>query len=334
MRAEALFEEYRGGVLECVHYGAYALVHERDGLIRQKGDADWSCFYRSASKPIQALPVLMRGLHRKYGLTDEETAILSGSHWGDEEHVRVLESILAKAGLNEEQMVMLPAYPVRPSRKDDLLRKNAAPRKLYHNCAGKHLGLMMLARELGEPVESYWRRNSRAQREVRSMIALVSETPEDRIGVGVDGCGVPVFAVPFQNIARSFLNLARPERIKNDRVAQAAFENYRRVHRHPTMLAGDGLVCSIVAKSPDLLGKSGALGVYAIGIRSLGIGMALKISDGSHAEFEAAVIETLKHLGVAEDVADELSEKYPPALFNGNQELVGFRKSVIFPADG
>jgi L-asparaginase II len=194
MRAEALFEEYRGGVLECVHYGAYALVHERDGLIRQKGDADWSCFYRSASKPIQALPVLVRGLHRKYGLTDEETAILSGSHWGDEEHVRVLESILAKAGLNEEQMVMLPAYPVRPSRKDDLLRKNAAPRKLYHNCAGKHLGLMMLARELGEPVESYWRRNSRAQREVRSMIALVSETPEDRIGVGVDGCGVPVRA--------------------------------------------------------------------------------------------------------------------------------------------
>ncbi len=332
MRTEALFEEYRGDVLECVHYGTYALVDENE-MILSKGDADWRCFYRSASKPIQALPILTRGLNQKYGLTDEESAIISGSHWGDEEHVRVCQSILEKTGLREEQMVMLPTYPVRPSRRDELLWKNLPPRKLYHNCAGKHLGLMMLARELNEPVESYWRRDSRTQRAVLDMIALVSQTPEAFIGVGVDGCGVPVFAVPFQNIARSFLNLVRPERIPNDAVARTAAENYGRLHLFPTMLAGKDLVCSIIAKNPDLLGKSGAQGVYALGIRSLGIGMAVKIIDGSHAEFEDAVIATLRHLGVHKDTVAELEEKYPQTITNDNKEHVGIRRSVIFPSD-
>lgn len=330
MQTDMLFEEYRGDVLECVHYGTYALVHEIDGLIYQKGDADWNCFYRSASKPIQALPMLVHGLHKKYGLTDEEAAIISGSHWGDEEHVRVLESILEKTEFREDQMVMLPTYPVRPSRRDELLWQNVARRKVFHNCAGKHLALMMLARELGEPVESYWRKDSLTQREVRKMIALIGETPEDQIQLGVDGCGVPVFAVPFQHIARSYLNMARPERIKDDKIALAASENYDRIHQYPTMMAGKDLVCSMVAKNSDLLGKSGALGVYALGIRSLGIGMVSKISDGSHAEFEATVIETLKHLGIAKETVRELEEKYPYTIVNDNKEIVGIRKSVIF----
>lgn len=330
MRFEPLFEEYREGVLECVHYGALVAVNRHGEIIFQKGEADWTCFYRSASKPIQALPVLVRGLHTKYGLTQEEAAIFSGSHWGDEEHVRVLESILEKTGLREEQMIMLPTYPVRPSNKDALLRKNMPPRKLYHNCSGKHLGLMLLARELGDRTEDYWRTDSRAQRVVRDMISLVSGTRVEDVRVGVDGCGVPVFAVPFRNIARSYLNLVTPHNIPDDRVAQAAQENLDRLHAFPRMIAGKDLICSILTANPDMLGKSGALGVYAIGIRSLGIGVVSKISDGSHAEFEATVVETLRHFGVAKETVRAIEQKYTNDIVNDNNQLVGFRKSVIF----
>jgi len=330
MRPEPLFEEYREGVLECVHAGTFAAVDERGELIYSKGDADWTCFYRSASKPIQALPVLARGLHEKYGLTDEEAAIFSGSHWGDGEHVRAGEDSVQKTGLCEEDMVMLPTYPVRPSRRDELHWNNMPPRRLYHNCAGKHLALMLLARELGDKAADYRRRDSRAQQTVRRAIAVVSGTPDAEIKVGVDGCGVPVFAVPFRNIARSFLNLVRPERIPDDRLAEAAAKNCDRLHRFPNMIAGHDLVCSIVAKDPDLLGKSGALGVYALGIRSLGIGIASKIADGSHAEFEATVRAALSHFGAGAEVARELAEKYPDDIVNDNRELVGFRRCVIF----
>ena len=90
MNTKVLFEEYRVDILECVHHGA-ACVVDKDGITAAVGDTDWTCFYRSASKPIQSLPVLIHGLDQKYGLTEEETALFSGSHWGDEEHVRVLE---------------------------------------------------------------------------------------------------------------------------------------------------------------------------------------------------------------------------------------------------
>ncbi len=326
---EPLFEEYRAGVLECVHYGSLCAVDAQDEVLFQRGGADWDCFFRSASKPIQVLPVLARGLHAQYGLTEEEAAIFSGSHWGDPEHVRALDSILEKTGLSEDQMVMLPTYPVRPSNRDALLRSNLPPRRIYHNCAGKHLALMLLARELGERAQDYWRRDSRAQRAVCEAIARVSGTPEEAIRVGVDGCGVPVFAVPFRNIARAFLRLARPERIPDERLAEAAAQNFKRLHAHPNMLAGEGLICSMITADPDLIGKSGALGVYAIGIRSLGIGIVSKISDGSHAEFEAVAIALLRRFGAARETLRALEERFPQDIINDNREHVGYRKCTI-----
>ena len=51
MNTSVLFEEYREGVLECVHMGAVCAVDER-GVAFSAGDPDWRCFYRSASKPL------------------------------------------------------------------------------------------------------------------------------------------------------------------------------------------------------------------------------------------------------------------------------------------
>ena len=81
MQTEVLFEEYREGVLECLHYGT-ACVVDRNGVVASVGDSDWTCFFRSASKPIQALPVLVRGLHRKYGLSEEEKERFTAAHPG------------------------------------------------------------------------------------------------------------------------------------------------------------------------------------------------------------------------------------------------------------
>ena len=328
MKPELLFEEYREGVLECLHFGTACVVGEA-GLVASVGQADWPCYYRSASKPLQVLPVLVRGLHKKYGLTEEETAIFSGSHWGDADHVRVCESILEKTGLREADMVMLPTYPNRPARREELLRQNLPPRKIYHNCAGKHLALMLLARELGESVPDYWRRDSRTQAEVRRMIAYMSATPEAEISVGVDGCGVPVFAVPFWRIAQAYLKLACPELIGDDAVRQAVVENMNRLHRHPNMIAGHDIVDTVVTANPDLIAKSGAMGVFAIGIRSKRLGVAFKVADGSHDEFAAEAIEALTQLGVAPETVAALKALYPDAIVNDNREIVGRRKAVF-----
>lgn len=329
MDTKVLFEEYRADILECVHYGSVCVV-DKEGITASVGDTDWTCFYRSASKPIQSLPVLIHGLDKKYGLTEEETALFSGSHWGDQEHVRVLESIMDKTGLKEEQMIMLPTYPNRITEKERLLKNHMPPRKIYHNCSGKHLGMMLLARELEGDVSEYWVRTGRTQQEILEIISMMTDVAVKDIKIGVDGCGVPVYAVPFHAIADSYLRLVCPELIKDPVLRRAVEQNVNMIHKYPHMIAGKDVVCSVLASSEDLLGKSGAMGVYAIGIRSLGVGIAAKIMDGSHDEFAAVVQRVFEELGyVNPEVTQKLEELYPSTIVNDNLETVGYRKSVF-----
>ncbi len=320
MNTVPMFEEYRENLLECVHYGMAVAVSE-NGIVASTGQTDWMCYYRSASKPIQSLPTLLRGLHKKYGLTEEEATIFSGSHQGDEEHERVILSIMAKTGLKEEDMIMLPAYPAH--------RGGLAPRKIYHNCSGKHLCLMLLAREVGDNVRDYWKRDSRAQKLVREMVAWFSDTPYEQVAVGVDGCGVPVFAVPFYRIAAAYLKLSCPELIGDGELRRTVEENMARIHAYPTMIRGRGNVDSIICANPDLIAKSGALGVYAMGIRSKKLGVVFKISDGSHDEMADGAMEIFRQLNIAPETIRAIQAVHPDTIINDNREIVGHRRSVF-----
>ena len=328
MNTEILFEEYRGDVLECLHHGMVCIV-DKNGISASVGDTNWTCFYRSCSKPIQALPVIMRGIDKKYGLSEEETAIISGSHCGDPEHVRVLETILEKTGLREEQMIMLPTYPGRPSERERLLRAGMEPRKIYHNCSGKHLGLMLLARELGEPVENYWKRESKTQAEILGIISMMSDVAVEDIQVGVDGCGVPVYAIPFHAIAKSYLRLVCPELIDDSVLREAVQKNVSILHKYPNMIGGDGDISSVLTESDDLFGKSGAQGVYTLGVASLGLGIVIKIMDGSQEEFASAVFHILDSLDYKNEILDVAKKKYSDVIINNNNEEVGYRKAVF-----
>ncbi len=129
-----LVREYRSNLLDLTHYGYIAIVDEHGDLLWHAGDPEAPIYYRSASKPIQALPVIRRGLDKKYGLSDEETVIFAGSHAGEAYHIEALESILQKTGLREEMLVMKPTVPNYAPANEERIRRGLAPRKLYHNC--------------------------------------------------------------------------------------------------------------------------------------------------------------------------------------------------------
>lgn len=328
MITEPLVEEYRNGLLECIHCGTVCVVDEK-GVLAGCGDTDWISYYRSASKAIQALPVIERRLEEKYGLTAEEAAIFSGSHWGDYEHTRVLESIMHKTGLKEEDMIMNPTYPQRISVRNELLAQGKGPRKIYHNCSGKHLGMMLLTRELGLPVEDYWKRGTKTQEEILKAIAVMADVQPEDIKVGVDGCGVPVYAVPFWSIAASYMKLANPHLIQDDSLQEAVARNTGYIHAYPDMIAGHDIICSILCSDENLIAKSGALGIYTIGIRSLGLGIVCKTMDGSHDEFAQCALHALKQVGYESAATKLLEEKYSNIIVNDNMETVGEKKAVF-----
>lgn len=321
----ALAREYKNGNLDLTHHGYLTIVDSQSNVVFSMGSPQAMVFYRSSSKPLQALPVIVRGLDKKYGLTDQETAIFSGSHAGEEIHVAVLESILAKTGLSEDLLVMKPAVPYNTQANEARIRAGLPPRKLYHNCAGKHIALMLVQRQLGAPVEDYWRPDAPVQSEVMDTIRQMGE--EDRMETGLDGCGVPVFMSTIKSMAVAFKNLARPGMISQPQLRAAAEEYAPRLNRYPLMMRGTGDLCSLLNYDSNIVAKGGAAGVYAFGLREQGLGVAFKMTDGTENAWPLMAMEVLRAAGaLTAETRQRLMSLGPVESRNDNGDVAGVRK--------
>lgn len=314
--------EIRGNMTDLTHFGWLAVVDENSKVIYSVGDPDDLVFYRSASKPVQALPAIAHGLDRKYGLTEEESTIFAGSHAGEEFHVNALKSIFEKSGMQEDMLVMKPAVPAYTAANEARIRAGLPGRKFYHNCAGKHAALMLLQRELTGSVEGYWEMGAACQLEVQRTIEIMSET--NRVELGIDGCGVPVFAVPIKGIACAFKNLAAPEKIADESLQQAAETFVPRIHKYPHMMRGTDYLCTDINRISNIVGKGGANGVYGFALKKEKIGVAFKIADGTEYLWGSIAVKVLKELGCLTEEAEKyLNPHRKEQIFNDNGTLVG-----------
>nr|WP_302058715.1 asparaginase [Paenibacillus sp. MZ03-122A] len=134
----------RGEVIENVHYGAICVVDERGKVVHRAGDPEHMTFLRSAAKPFQAIPVLKRRIPEIYELTGGETALFAGSHRGEEYHIAALESMYKKIGIDENTLHCCATYPLNEHAKEARHRAREPKRRIFHNCSGKHAGLIAL----------------------------------------------------------------------------------------------------------------------------------------------------------------------------------------------
>lgn len=331
-----LISEYRfdpsenpaSATFDLAHFGYVCIVDENSNVLYSAGDCDDFVFYRSASKPIQSLPVFKYGLDKLYGIEEKESVIMSASHAGEPWHVEAVESILRKAGLSEDLLCMNPTRPTTEEYNDARIRAGLPLRKVYHNCSGKHAALLLIQKHLGGKLEDYWKADTPVFREVAQTLKTVSEAEQMRIGV--DGCGVPVFAVPMKNIAISFKNLACPDKIKDDKLQLAAIDNVGRIQRHPEMIRGNSYPCSIMNMDPNIIAKGGANGVYAFGLKKQRLGIAFKFIDGTEAAWPFMLKETLKACNaLTPEHEKRLDALHPTYFVNDNGKIVGERRSDI-----
>ena len=326
-----LTEEYRGGIPDLLHEG-YVCVVDRDGkVLKSAGSPEARVFYRSASKPLQALPVIAMGLDEKYGITPEESVILAGSHLGEPFHVAAIRSMFRKAGMDLNDLVMKPAVPGSTSANEERILRGLPPEKIYHNCSGKHTGAMLLQKELDPAhIRDYWQVDSAAQRVILRAVAALSEVPEEQVGIGVDGCGVPVFAVPMRNIAVAFKNLACIDTIRDGGLRGAAEKFVPRIHQYPLMMRGTGYLCSLINYDPNLVAKGGAYGVYGIGLKKEGIGISLKLRDGTEAVWPLLIREIFRQIGYHNpDTERMLDSLNSGTIYNDNGTPVGTCRAVF-----
>lgn len=325
-----LVEEYRGGILENVHYGAISIVDEKGNVLYRAGDPEHMTFLRSAAKPFQAIPVMKRRIDEIYGLTGEEAALFAASHRGEAFHIDALESILRKTGIREEELHCCPTYPLNEDAKAERHRGRESKRRIFHNCSGKHAGLIALCKQEGWTSENYFRPEHPVQQEILETIASFAEFPKEKIGMGVDGCGLPIFAIPLKSIGLSYLKLACPDLIGDASIRLAAERIARLMNEFPDMIADTRFVCSTLLRDPNLTAKGGAKGVYGIGLRKERLGISLKVSDGSEQVWPSIIASILTFIGYGNrQTIDSLYKLVPNEIVNDNGKVVGERRTVF-----
>jgi L-asparaginase II len=203
-------------------------------------------------------------------------------------------------------------------------------RKLYHNCSGKHLGILALCKSKGYPLQGYSEPGHPAQLEIAEAVAYLSGCPSDRIHTGVDGCGLPVVAMPLRYMAVMYMKLACPDRIESGPVRKAVTRISGLMNDYSEMISAPWFICSNLLRDPNIVAKGGAKGVYCFGLRKERIAFALKVLDGSEEKWPLIIATILEQIGY--DNRETIERMYTltsPEVKNDSQAVVGWNKTVF-----
>ncbi|EFV76703.1 asparaginase [Cytobacillus pseudoceanisediminis] len=330
MKYTALVEEVRGGLVENIHTGIICGMNDQLESFYQVGDEEHYTYFRSASKPIQALPVFLTDIIDKYGLTEQEAALFTASHRGEPYHIKALESMLAKLPVKEEELYCPPSYPLNIQPREEMIRQGIQKRRLYHNCAGKHMGFIAVCREWGFPVEGYWKEDHPLQKHIMDILSHLSGIPVSAIHIGIDGCGTPVFAIPLKRMSEVYLKLACPDLIQDPQLQLAVNKMTAIMNNQFNMVASQHFICSILLEDKNIVAKGGAQGVYCFGLKKERAGFALKVLNGSEDVWPNIVASILEQIHYSNhETIKNLRNLRPSVIRNDAGMEVGSIKEIF-----
>ena len=323
-----LVEAVRGEVVESIHRVHVAVVHADDGLIASTGNPAHHSFVRSSIKMFQALPFVEAGGVDRFQLTPQELALCTASHGGEHFHVAAARSILAKAKLTEDALACGPQLPLHEPTAHEMTCAGQPAGRIHNNCSGKHSGMLAHCVQQQWVTHGYHRASHPMQQRVTSTLAKWMRINADEIEQGVDGCGLPTFAIVLDAVALGCAKFA--EAVANGEAAPAAIFNA--MVAHPEFVAGTDRLDTALMRTAGtrLVAKVGAEGYYCAIVPSQKTGVALKVEDGSKRAAEPAILEVLRQIdAISADEIDQLSRYSRPEILNTRHEVVGYLRTNI-----
>ncbi len=273
-----------------------AVVHADGRLLHAARDPMLRTWWRSCAKPFQVLPLVAEGGFDRLDWGPDELALACASHGGEPEHVALASAMLDSVGLEAGDLACGPHEPLT-ARGARLLRESGQPlTRLHNNCSGKHAAMLARAVQRGWPTRGYEAADHPVQTAARDTVSLWAGVSPFEIGVGVDGCGVTVFALPLAHMALSYARLVQAAASGQEapsRVVSAMTGN-------PFLVGGTERFDTLLMEAFEgrVLCKVGAEGVHTLGLVDQEIGIALKVEDGSQRAQYHAVLALLELLGV------------------------------------
>ena len=313
MTAAGTVRVRRGDQVESVHRFAWRLW-EGDGAPAGGGGDVGDVFLRSAAKPFQALPAVRAGVLERFGLDSAHLAVSCGSHGGTADHLARVDEILAACGVDEQRLGCGAIEPRDPRARDTL---RGRPRRLHHNCSGKHALGLALCRAEGWPAAGYLEAGHPLQSAMRESIAEAAGVAEASLHGAVDGCGMQTYALPLERLAAAFGRLA------GGALGPAGSRTAPAMSEHPALVGFVGAIdTELMAAAPGVVAKIGAEAVMAIGTPD-GRGLALKVLDGNPRALDPAAVLAARELLGLDLRGDAIDALAAPEVRNSRDELVG-----------
>ncbi len=324
-----MLEYLRDGLVEQEHYGLLVKVSSDGAVFKLGDDCNYPFYLRSCAKPLQAALIIDFGIDEEFNMKREEIALCCASHAGEECHAEVAKGFLEKIGVDESYMKCGLHQPLSKTerhkltgkRKEGRGKRNELPWSFFHNnCSGKHVMMLAICKKMGWGLNDYDSPEHPLQLEIQKKIYelceisfAINSSPlagEDafqceqksasirKAGEGYknehypitkDGCGVPIYSMPLENMVQGYLNLFLDEKYSKIREAFV---------QHPYLIGGeDRFDTAIMTTNSDLIAKSGAGGICIVVNLEQKEGFVIKIMDSDMKARAICTIEALKQLG-------------------------------------
>jgi L-asparaginase len=246
-------------------------------VLLSAGDAGFETFIRSALKPFQAVPFLSSGAADQMDVGERGIAISCASHAGTNLHAREAFKLLWKAELDPSQL----QCPIPPNGDSPL----------QYNCSGKHAAFLATSRKMAWPLDDYLQGDHPVQVEVNRRVAELLGLPADELVSARDDCGAPTLRLQLAQMALLYAHLGASRHAELEQISRAMLA-------HPDLVAGEGRFDTELMRRShgQVLSKGGAEGIQCLSRIGEGLGVAIKVEDGSRRAKQAVALYLLREL--------------------------------------
>jgi L-asparaginase len=204
-------------------------------------------------------------------------AIACASHAGTAMHAREAFKLLWGSEIEAEQL----QCPV----------PDCGSSPLEHNCSGKHAAFLATCRRLGWSTESYLQKEHPLQQEVLKRVGDLLAQPAAELLTARDDCGAPTLQLQLAQMALLYAHLGAGSQADLERLSRAMLA-------HPELVAGEGRFDTELMRRGhgQVVSKGGAEGIQCLSRVGEGLGVAIKVEDGSARAKHAVALHLLEQL--------------------------------------
>ena len=279
----------RGSNIESIHK-IHAVISDKKGRVLMcAGNPEYKTFIRSALKPFQAMPFISSGASSIINNPSKSIALACGSHSGSKIHSREAFKILWEYDIDINNL-KCPKLKSSP---------------LVHNCSGKHAAFLATCKKMDWPLESYLKGNHPLQVEIFRIVSELLEIPQSEINAERDDCGAPTLYLKLIEMSKLYSLLSSSENAELEQISRA-------MTTYPIMISDNNKFDTEIIKAShgQVISKGGAEGIQCLCKVNEGIGLALKVEDGSKRAKHAVSLHLLKQLEWISDLRiQDLEEK-------------------------